>query len=177
MSRLAKKPIIIPEKTEVNISGSFVSVKGPFATLARSFHPSVLIEKDAEGMRVSLRKASGVHQPLVGTTVAHIKNMLSGAHRPFVKRLVVEGIGFKADAKDTNLTLSLGFTHPVVVPIPQGLAVSVEKNIITVSGHDIEAVGQFTAVVRAKRPPEPYKGKGIHYETETVRRKQGKKTV
>lgn len=177
MSRLAKKPIVIPEKTDVTVSGSTVTVKGPSATLSRVFHPAVRIQHENNAISVSLSGTSPKLKPLVGTTVAHIKNMIAGSGKPFEKKLVVEGIGFKAEVKAGTLTLALGFTHPVVVPIPKGLTVSVEKNVIKVSGPDIEAVGQFAAFVRARRKPEPYKGKGIRYETEVIRRKQGKKTV
>ncbi|TSC83482.1 MAG: 50S ribosomal protein L6 [Parcubacteria group bacterium Gr01-1014_17] len=177
MSRLAKKPIVIPEKTEVTVSGSIVTVKGPNATLSRAFHPAVLIKNENNMLSVSLSGTSPKLKPLVGTTVAHIKNMIAGSGKPFEKSLVVEGIGFKADVKGNTLTLSLGFTHPVVVPIPAGLSVSAVKNVIKVVGPDIEAVGQFAAFVRARRKPEPYKGKGIRYENEVIRRKQGKKTV
>lgn len=177
MSRLAKKPIVVPEKTEVNISGTTVTVQGPHATLARSFHPAVRFAQTPAGIQVSLAAETPKLKPLIGTSVAHLKNMLAGVGRPFVKKLVVEGIGFKAEVKGANLALALGFTHPVTVPIPPGLSVLAEKNVVTVSGPDKEAVGQFAAVVRAKRPPEPYKGKGIRYDTEVIRRKQGKKTV
>jgi large subunit ribosomal protein L6 len=177
MSRLAKKPIIVPEKTEVNISGSSVSIKGPSAALSRVFHPAVKILKDNNQISVSLSKESPQLKPLIGTTVAHIKNMIAGSNAPFEKKLSVEGVGFKAEVKGSSLNLSLGFTHPVVVEIPKGLNVKAEKNIVTVSGPDKEMVGQFAAYVRARRTPEPYKGKGIRYDTEVVRRKQGKKTI
>ncbi|MDP3661247.1 MAG: 50S ribosomal protein L6 [bacterium] len=177
MSRLAKKPIVIPEKTDVTVSGSTVTVKGANATLSRVFHPAVRIQNENNAISVSLSGTSQKLKPLVGTTVAHIKNMIVGSNKPFEKNLVVEGIGFKADIKGNILTLSLGFTHPVLVTIPAGLTVSAVKNVIKVSGPDIEAVGQFAAFVRERRKPEPYKGKGIRYENEVIRRKQGKKTV
>lgn len=177
MSRLAKKPMVIPEKTDVSVSGSTVTVKGAHATLMRTFHPAMRIAYSGNELSVSLSGTSPKLQPLVGTTVAHIKNMLAGSGKPFEKKLIVEGIGFKAEVKGATLTLSLGFTHPVIVPIPTGLVVSVEKNAIKIAGPDIEAVGQFAAFVRDRRKPEPYKGKGIRYDNEVVRRKQGKKTV
>jgi len=177
MSRLAKKPIVVPEKTEINISGSSVSVKGPTAVLLRDFHPAVKISKDNNQISVSLHKNTAQFKPLVGTTVAHIKNMIAGTNTPFEKKLSVEGIGFKAEVKGSVLNLALGFTHPVVVNIPKNLSVKAEKNIVTISGPDKEAVGQFAAYVRARRKPEPYKGKGIRYDTEIIKRKQGKKTV
>ena len=169
MSRLAKKPIVIPEKTAVTVSGSMVTVKGESATLSRTFHPAVSIKNENNAISVALSGNLPKLRPLVGTTVAHIKNMIAGSNKPFEKKLVVEGIGFKADVKGSTLTLSLGFTHPVVVPIPHGLAVTTEKNVIKVVGPDIEAVGQFAAFVRARRKPEPYKGNGIRYANQAIR--------
>lgn len=177
MSRLAKKPIQIPEKAEVSFSGNALTVKGPVGTLSREFHPSVALAIDGKEIRVSLREGSKDFKAHLGTSVAHIKNMLSGTIQPFVKKLIVEGIGFKAELKGNELIFALGFSHPVKVAIPQDVKVTAEKNVITVSGADIEKVGQFTAKLRMLRPPEPYKGKGIRYENEVVRRKQGKKTV
>ena len=114
---------------------------------------------------------------LVGTTVAHIRNMIQGSREPFVKKLIVEGIGFKAEVKGVEIVLSLGFSHQIKVAIPQGLKVTSEKGILSINGSDIEAVGAFAARIRALKKPEPYKGKGIRYETEVIRRKQGKKTT
>ena len=131
MSRLAKKPIVIPEKTAVTVAGSFVTVKGASATLSRTFHPAVSIKNENNVISVALSGNSPKLKPLVGTTVAHIKNMIAGSNKPFEKNLVVEGIGFKADVKGSTLTLSLGFTHPVIVSIPQGLVVTAEKNILS----------------------------------------------
>ncbi len=113
----------------------------------------------------------------LGTSAAHIRNMLLGSREPFSKRLIVEGIGFKAEVRGAELVLALGFSHPVTLAIPENLKVTVEKGRITVIGADIEAVGAFAARVRSLKKPEPYKGKGIRYEHEVIRRKQGKKTV
>ena len=114
---------------------------------------------------------------LLGTTVAHVRNMIQGSREAFVKKLIVEGIGFKADVKGAEMVLSLGFSHQIKAAIPQGLKVTSEKGIVTISGSDIEAVGAFAARIRAFKKPEPYKGKGIRYENEVIRRKQGKKTT
>jgi len=114
---------------------------------------------------------------MLGTYAAHLKNMIRGVVAPFEKKLIIEGIGFKAEVKGGELVLALGFTHPVKIKIPDGLKVSSEKGAISVSGSDKEAVGQFAAAVRALKKPEPYKGKGIRYDGEVIRRKQGKKTV
>ena len=114
---------------------------------------------------------------LIGTTVAHMQNMIKGSQEAFSKKLIIEGIGFKADIKGKDIVLSLGFSHQIKVPIPENLKIISEKGVISISGADIEAVGAFAARIRALKKPEPYKGKGIRYENEVVRRKQGKKTT
>lgn len=177
MSRLAKKPIIIPEKTTVTISGTTVTAKGPLGTLTRTFTPYVAITTEQDGMHVALTDAHRDHKALLGTTVSHIKNMIAGVNKPYEKRLLIEGVGFKADAKGSTLTMALGFSHPVKLEAPQGVTVTTEKGAILVSGIDKDVVGQFAAVVRSWKVPEPYKGKGIRYADEVIRRKQGKKTA
>ena len=177
MSRLAKKPIQIPEKVEVTLGGTAVTVKGPLATLCRPIPSSVSVVADGKELRVSPKNESLETKMLLGTTVAHLKNMIKGSVEPFVKKLIIEGIGFKADVKGQEIVLSLGFSHPVKVTIPQGLKVVNEKGVLTISGSDIETVGSFAAEIRALKKPEPYKGKGIRYDDEVIRRKQGKKTV
>lgn len=176
MSRLAKKPIPIPDDVEVTAGGGTITVTGPHGTLSRAFHPSVELVLEEKAIRVSPQSGAdaGAH---LGTSVAHIRNLLHGAREPFIKKLIVEGIGFKAEVKGQDIALSLGFSHPVKVKIPPNLKVTSEKGVLTISGVDIEAVGQFAARLRALKKPEPYKGKGIRYEGEVIRRKQGKKTV
>ncbi len=175
MSRIGKKPIKIPEKTVITVSDGLVAVKGPLGELSRSMPSGVKVEVK-EGLVVTTAP-NPEKSALWGTITAHISNMINGVNKPYEKKLVVEGIGFKADVKGQELTMALGFSHPVVVPIPAGLKVTSDKNIVTVSGIDKELVGNFTASVRALKKPEPYKGKGIHYEGEVVRRKQGKKAA
>ncbi len=177
MSRIGKKPIIIPEKTEISISGGLVNVKGSLGTLSRNFGSDLLIKMEDKKITVNPKRNDLQSKASWGTIVAHIENMIKGVNVPFQKKLVVEGIGYKSDVKGEDLNLSLGFSHPVKIKIPKDLKVTAEKNIITVSGMSIESVGQFAARIRSLKKPEPYKGKGIHYETETVRRKQGKKTA
>lgn len=177
MSRLAKKPILIPEKVEVVLGEGSVTVKGPLGTLTRPVPASVVIAKEGSELRVSPKNDLLETRMLLGTTVAHLKNMIKGSAEPFVKKLIVEGIGFKADIKGQDMTFALGFSHPIKVSIPDNLKVTSEKGVVTVSGADIEAVGSFAAQVRALKKPEPYKGKGIHYDGEVIRRKQGKKTT
>jgi len=177
MSRLSIKPIIVPEKTTVTIDGVTVRAKGPLGELVRTFSPEVSIVLNGNEIKVSIPKPSKHNKALDGTTVSHIKNMLSGVNTLFEKKLVYEGVGFKADAKGDILVMALGFSHPVNVPIPKDLKVVTEKGAITVSGIDKERVGQFAATVRSHKEPEPYKGKGIRYHNEVIRRKQGKKTA
>lgn len=177
MSRLAKNPIIVPPKTEVSISEGAVRVKGPKGTLAKDFSPTIKIEVGSEGVMVSPASSNSAAKALTGTWASHIRNMIEGVNQGFTKKLLVEGVGFKWDVQGKTLNLNLGFSHPVKMPIPEGLTVAADKGVLTISGFDKEAVGQFAANVRALKKPEPYKGKGIRYEGEVIRRKQGKKAV
>ena len=177
MSRLAKKPIIIPEKVEVGMSNNTITVKGPQGTLTRKISPAISVLMKDGGIEISPKNDALTTKMLIGTTVAHIRNMIAGSKEPFVKKLIVEGIGFKAEVKGAEMTLSLGFSHQIKLPIPQNLKVAGEKGIVTISGADIEAVGAFAAKIRSLKKPEPYKGKGIRYDGEVIRRKQGKKTT
>ena len=177
MSRLSKKPIVIPEKTDVTITGSFVVIKGPLGELSRQFPEVVAIKKEGSEITVVVTNPHRDFKPLDGTVVAHIKNMISGVNKPFEKKLLIEGVGYKADAKGTDLHLALGFSHPIVLAIPTDLKVVTEKGSMTISGINKESVGAFSAKVRALKKPEPYKGKGIRYSDEIIRRKQGKKSA
>lgn len=175
MSRVAKKPIVIPEKTEVKFDGHIFSAKGPLGEVSRIFRPDVSIEI-ANG-NIEVKKARPEGFALVGTYASHVRNMIKGVTVGFTKKLIVEGIGFKSDVKGTEIVLALGFSHPIKLAIPAGLKVLAEKNVITVSGIDNELVGKFASQVRSFKKPEPYKGKGIRYEDEVIRRKQGKKAA
>jgi large subunit ribosomal protein L6 len=177
MSRLAKKPIEIPQNTEVTNASGVVTVKGPLGTLSKTFKDDVSIEVADGKVQVAPAKKSLFAKAYIGTVASHIINMVEGVNKPYEKKLVVEGVGFKADVQGKQLVMALGFSHPVNVDIPEGLTVTAEKNQITVSGIDKEMVGEFTASVRAMKKPEPYKGKGIRYIDEVIRRKQGKKAV
>lgn len=177
MSRIGKQPIAIPEKTQVAVSAGTVTVKGPLGELKREFRQDISIKVDNNRVVLEpLRKSLDLNA-LWGTYSSHIYNMIEGVNKPFEKKLIVEGIGFKADVKGKELVMSLGFSHPVKIVIPDGLKVTSEKNVITVSGIDIEKVGSFVARVRSQKVPEPYKGKGIRYDNEVVRRKEGKKAA
>jgi large subunit ribosomal protein L6 len=177
MSRLGKKAIIIPEKTEVTFSDHVFNVKGPNGELKREFKDDILIKVEGNEIKLEPKKGSQQAQALWGTYASHISNMINGVNTPYEKKLVVEGVGFKSDVQGNKIVMSLGFSHPVELTIPEGLKATAEKNVITISGIDKEKVGQFTAEIRAKRKPEPYKGKGIRYEDEVIRRKQVKKAA
>jgi large subunit ribosomal protein L6 len=177
MSRLAKRPIPVPKQTEISVSNGLISVKGPKGTLTKPLHRYISVEVGAEGVQVSKKSSAKEAQALVGTFASHMRNMMTGVTAGFSKKLLVEGVGFKWEVAGKNVNLSLGFSHPVKMTIPEGLTVVAEKNALTISGSDKEVVGQFAANIRALKKPEPYKGKGIRYEGEVVRRKQGKKAA
>ncbi len=177
MSRIAKRPIAIPAGTEVSISPTDITVKGKGGTLKRPLHHTVKVSIEEKNVIVSPVGNARIAKALWGTYAAHIRNMIQGVNTPFAKKLQIEGIGYKAEVQGKNIKLALGFSHPVIVAIPEGLTVLVEKNIVTVSGADKEQVGQFAASIRALKKPEPYKGKGIRYEGERVREKAGKKAA
>ena len=177
MSRTGKKLITIPAGTEVSVSDSEIVVKGKGGTLKRVMHGEVSVTVDGKSISVTPVSQSRLARALWGTYAAHVRNMIQGVNQPFIKRLQIEGIGFRAELSGKTLSLQIGFSHPVKVAVPEGLAVTVEKNMITISGADREQVGQFAASVRMLKKPEPYKGKGIRYEGEVVRKKAGKKVT
>lgn len=177
MSRIGKLPIQIPAGTEVSVAARELAVKGKGGTLKKMLHPAISITVQNGEVVVAPAQKSRLARALWGTYAAHVRNMIAGVNTPFVKKLQVEGIGFRAELSGKQLKLSVGFSHPVVVQIPEGIAATVDKNVITVSGADKEQVGEFAASVRAVKKPEPYKGKGIRYDNEVVRRKQGKKAA
>jgi large subunit ribosomal protein L6 len=177
MSRLGKKPIIIPSDVEVKISGDVIFVKGPKGELSRNFKNDVEIHLNGNEISLKPKRNSKEVTALWGTYASHLKNMIGGVTNGFGKKLVVEGIGFKAQMEGTNLVLNLGFSHPIKIEIPKDLKVLVEKNVISVSGSDKEKVGAMSAKIRAFKKPEPYKGKGIRYDNEVIRRKSGKKAA
>ena len=177
MSRLAKRPIAIPAKTEVSVAGGFVSVKGPKGTLSKPMHRLVSVEVGTDGVQVSIKTDTIEARALVGTYASHVRNMLTGVTTGYTKKLLIEGVGYKWDVQGKTLNLALGFSHPVKMDIPADLAVKADKGALIIEGFDKEAVGQFAANVRALKKPEPYKGKGIRYEDEVIRRKQGKKAA
>jgi large subunit ribosomal protein L6 len=177
MSRIGKKVIAIAPNTEVSLSGGVFTVKGPLGTLSKKFKDNIEVTIGASEVTLVPKRVSLENKALWGTYASHIMNMITGVTTPYVKKLILEGIGYKSEVKGTNLVLALGFSHPVIIPIPEGLKVTAEKNIITVTGIDKEVVGGFTAKIRSLKKPEPYKGKGMRYDGEVIKRKQGKKTA
>lgn len=168
---------MIPAKTEASFSGGVFTVKGPLGTLSKTFRPEIDVKIEGGAITLTLASKSLQAKALWGTYASHIKNMLAGVQKAYEKKLVVDGIGYKADIKGKDLVMALGFSHPVILAIPADLKVTVEKNTVTVSGIDCEKVGQFASQVRASKKPEPYLGKGVHYSDEVIRRKQGKKAA
>ncbi len=177
MSRIGKKPIELGDKTTAELKGEVFTVTGPNGSLSKNFRRDIKITIQDKTITLEPVRNSLELNALWGTYASHIGNMVQGVNTPYGERLVIEGIGYKAEVKGDTLLMNLGFSHQVPVEIPKGLKVVMEKNIIVISGIDKEQVGQFTAYVRSLKKPEPYKGKGIMYEGEKIRRKQGKKTV
>lgn len=177
MSRFTKKPIPIIPNVAVSTGAQLLSVKGPLGTLERTVHSSVAIEVGSDGVSISAKNSSKLANALTGTFAAHLKNMMAGVVTPFKKVLILDGIGYKIELKGKEMIFSVGFSHTVPLTIPDDITVNVVKNTIHIEGIDKERVGQFAATIRAIKPPEPYLGKGFHYEGEVIRRKQGKKSV
>ncbi len=184
MSRIGKKGITIPEKTEVTAVNGVVSIKGPKGSIERSFGPAIEIKIEGKEISFVPFRATKQTKSLWGTVASHVGNMVKGVNEGFEKKLLLEGVGYKSEVKPASsagggkdLVLALGFSHPVVVVIPEGLTVEALKNTISIKGIDKELVGQFAASVRALKKPEPYKGKGFRYDGEVIRRKQGKKSA
>ncbi|KKR41666.1 MAG: 50S ribosomal protein L6 [Parcubacteria group bacterium GW2011_GWF1_40_6] len=181
MSRIGKQEILIPVGVKVTQSesslGNVLTVAGPKGTLSRTFKNDITITIAGNVITLNIKRNDKFSKSLWGTYASHIKNMIEGVEKPYQKKLILEGVGFKSEVKGKELHFALGFSHPVVVSVPEGITATAEKNNITITGIDKELVGNFTASIRALKKPEPYKGKGMRYENEVIRRKQGKKTV
>ncbi len=177
MSRIGKKPILIPQGIEVSIDENKVSVKGPKGELTKIFRPEIVIEEKDNSISVYPKVENKKNKAFWGLTRALLFNMIQGVSQGFEKKLQIEGVGYRAEVQGKEVILRMGFSHLVNFNIPEGIEVSVERNIITIKGIDKELVGLVAAKIRAIRPPEPYKGKGIRYVGENVRRKAGKKAV
>ncbi len=174
MSKIGKQPINLPEGVSVEVSGLNVAVKGPKGELGRDLPHGVSVEVKDNVVQVSVRGESKAMHSLHGTYRALIANDVKGVSEGWTKSLELVGTGFRAEVNGKTLTLTIGYSHPVIFEAPEGIAFKVEKTIITVEGIDKELVGRISANIRAARPPEPYKGKGIKYVDEVIRRKPGK---
>jgi len=177
MSRIGKKPIQIPEGVEVKIEGKKIIVKGPGGELNKEFPSEIKVEVKDGRILVLPQIETKRTNALWGLTRALIANMVKGITEGYEKKLEIEGLGFRANLEGDNLVLKVGFTHPVKLKAPEGIKFLVEKNVITISGADKQSVGEIAAKIRRVQPPEPYKGKGIRYAGEVIRKKVGKKAV
>lgn len=178
MSRIGKKPIIITEGVKIDISETEVKVAGPKGELKQAMHPEIKVELSEGKVFVSPKsKLSKKGRGLWGLYRVLISNMVEGVSKGFEKKLEIEGVGFKAAVAADKLVLNLGFVNPVEIKKPEGITFTVEKNLITVSGIDKQLVGETAAIIRKQKKAEPYKGKGIKYQGEKIRRKEGKKVV
>jgi len=177
MSRIGKKPIQIPEGVEVKIEGKKIIVKGPGGELNKEFPSEIKVEVKDGRILVLPQIETKKTNALWGLTRSLIANMVKGITEGYEKKLETEGLGFRANLEGDNLVLKVGFTHPVKLKAPEGIKFLVEKNVITISGADKQSVGEIAAKIRRVQPPEPYKGKGIRYAGEVIRKKVGKKAV
>lgn len=177
MSRIGKKPVLLPANVDATVGEALVTVKGPKGTVTVPLHPdiAVALQADPKALVVSVRNAdSGSGSALWGLTRQLLSNAVQGVQTPFEKSLEFVGVGFKVALAGRKLNMEVGFSHPVVFDLPEGIDAKVEKQIVTLTGVDKQLVGEMAAQIRRVRPPEPYKGKGIKYTTETIRRKAGK---
>ena len=175
MSRIGRMPIAVPAGVDVTIDGSTVTVKGPKGTLTRTVHENIKVELDNGVINVTRPDDSKLNRSLHGLTRTLVANMVTGVNEAYKKELDVNGVGYRVEVKGKDLSMKLGYSHDVVMTPPEGVTVECPTaNKIVISGPDKQKVGQFAAEVREKRPPEPYKGKGIKYVDEVIRRKEGK---
>ncbi len=175
MSRIGRKPITVPAGVDVVIDGNTVTAKGPKGTLTGTFNKNMSIEKDGDTITVTRPNDEKENRSLHGLTRTLISNMVEGVHTGYSKTLEIVGIGYRANMQGKDVVLSVGYSHTVTMAPPEGITIAVPSpNQIVISGPDKQLVGQFASEVRGVRPPEPYKGKGIRYADEYVRRKEGK---
>ena len=176
MSRIASKPVKIPAGVEVNITDSIVRVKGKKGEMSYMYHEDVKIIHDGDSVTISTEKTSKHIKAMTGTSRALIQNMVTGVSDGFEKKLDIIGVGYRAAAQGKKLNLTLGFSHPVEFEIPEGISIETPSQTeVIIKGHDKQKVGQVAANIRAYRPPEPYKGKGVKYSDERIVRKEAKK--
>lgn len=176
MSRVAKNPITIPAGIEVSVADNLITAKGGKSTLTLDLHSAVLVTREDDCVRFAPKAGAENADAFAGTMRALFKNMVEGLSKGYEKRLLLVGVGYRAQVQGENLNLTLGFSHPVVYPIPEGINIEMPSQTeIIIKGISKQLVGQVAAEIRAYRPPEPYKGKGVRYADEHVVRKEGKK--
>lgn len=176
MSRIAKKPVTVPSGVTVTIAGQTITTKGSNGQLSQVIHPSVVVEQGDAELTFAPRDGSKQAMALAGTTRALVGNMVVGVSEGFKKELTLVGVGYRAALQGNNLNLSLGFSHPIEYALPEGITAEVPAATqVVIKGADKQVVGQVAAEIRGYRPPEPYKGKGVRYASEHVRRKEAKK--
>ncbi len=175
MSRIGRLPVVIPAGVEVKLNGNEVTVKGPKGTLTQVFHPDMVIEREENEILIKRKTEQKKDKALHGLTRSLLKNMVTGVTEGFSKALEINGVGYRAQKQGNKLVLTLGYSHPVEMIEPEGITIDVPaQNQIIVRGIDKQAVGEVAAKIREKRPPEPYKGKGVKYANEVILRKEGK---
>ena len=175
MSRIGKKPVQLPDKVQITLDGDTINVKGPKGSLGRKLHPAVNIEIENQVLSVTTDTSDKKKVALQGLYRSLVFNMVHGVTQGYEKKLVLSGIGYRAETKGKNLVLSVGYSNPVDFALPEGVTAAVDKNVeVTLASIDKELLGQAAANIRAIRPPEPYKGKGIMYADERIIRKAGK---
>jgi large subunit ribosomal protein L6 len=175
MSRIGRRPIAIPSGVDVTIDGQFVRVKGPKGELSRTLHREVIVRREEENILVERPSDAPTHRALHGLSRTLVANMVEGVTTGFTKTLEIVGVGYRAETKPFGLTLALGYSHPIDYKAPEGITLrAVNPTTVEISGSNKEVVGQVAAEIRSLRPPEPYKGKGVKYQGEVIRRKAGK---
>jgi large subunit ribosomal protein L6 len=175
MSRIGRKPVTVPKGVTLQLEGNRVAVKGPRGELRRTLHPDMQVALEKDQFTVVRPSEEKRHKALHGLTRTLVQNMVEGVSKGFTKTLEIQGVGYKAEAKPYGVNLVVGYSHPVKYEAPKGIKISVDNNVVVkIEGADKELVGQVAAELRSVRPPEPYKGKGIRYQGEHVRRKAGK---
>lgn len=175
MSRIGKKPVPLPKGVTATVAGHALTVKGPKGEISRTFHTDMALAIEAETVVVKRPSDESRHKALHGLSRTLVANMVEGVTKGFQKQLEIQGVGYKAEPKPFGVQLTVGFSHPVPYHAPRGIKITVDNNVnVKIEGVDKELVGQVAAELRAVKPPEPYKGKGIRYQGEQVRRKAGK---
>jgi large subunit ribosomal protein L6 len=174
MSRVGKKPVNVPEKVKIKYKDRIITVTGEKGSLTSTVHPAIDLAIDDQAIKVTMEKETRNNMALQGMVRSIVENMVTGVSKGFEKSLEINGLGYRAEVKGNSIVFNLGYSHPINFTLPEGVAASIEKSTIKLSGIDKQLIGQTAAIIRKLRPPEPYKGKGIKYAGEHLQRKAGK---